>query len=189
MRKSIAIIGNAGLPPEHQNYQLAFAAGKALVDAGYRVQSGGLTGVMEAAFAGAHASKNYREGDTLAILPSFDRTSANAYADIVVPTGLDVMRNAVVINAGAVIAVGGGAGTLSEMAYAWSFGRLLIAYKNAEGWSSRLADTRLDDRVRCPLPDDRVYGVQSAEEMLAVLSEHLEHYAAPHLGIGHRPIQ
>ena len=58
MRKSIAIIGNAGLPPEHQNYQLAFAAGKALVDAGYRVQSGGLTGVMEAAFAGAHASKN-----------------------------------------------------------------------------------------------------------------------------------
>ena len=43
-----------------------------------------------------------------------------------------------------VIAVGGGAGTLSEIALAWSLKRLILAYKNVEGWSGKVADTRMD---------------------------------------------
>ena len=88
---------------------------------------------MEAVFAGAHASEKYREGDTVALVPSFDTETANVYADIVIPTGLDMMRNALVANADAVVGVGGGAGTLCEFAFAWSLKRLIIAYRDSGG--------------------------------------------------------
>ncbi|MFW5780573.1 MAG: acyl-CoA synthetase, partial [Bacillota bacterium] len=113
MKKTVAIVGDAIIEPGSDKYKMAFEAGKALVDNGYRVQSGGLKGIMEAAFHGAKSSKNYKEGDTLAILPCFDRTWANQYTDVIVATGLDLYRNVIVANADAVVAIGGGSGTLS----------------------------------------------------------------------------
>lgn len=183
-RKIVAVIGDAVIEKGGLKYELAFNTGKALVDAGYRIQSGGLGGVMEAAFQGAHASENYREGDTVALVPSFDATIANPYADIVIPTGLDVMRNAVVANASAVIAVGGGAGTLSEMAFSWSLFRMVLAFENVEGWSAEMAGKRMDARIRYPeIEDDRVYGVKSAEEAVKLINERIDRYNRYHSGI------
>ncbi|MFR6056852.1 MAG: TIGR00725 family protein, partial [Eubacteriales bacterium] len=90
MRKIISVIGDAVIEKESDKFRLAYETGKMLVDNGYRVQSGGMGGVMEAAFMGAHASEKYREGDTIALIPSFDIHEANKYADIVIPTGLDM---------------------------------------------------------------------------------------------------
>jgi uncharacterized protein (TIGR00725 family) len=63
----------------------------------------------------------------LAILPGFDPTIAQEYADITIATGLDQARNLIIVNSDAIIAIGG-AGTLSEIAYAWSLKRLIIAF-------------------------------------------------------------
>ena len=186
MKKIIAVIGDGKIEKEGLKNELAFETGKALVECGYRVQSGGLGGVMEAAFAGAHAAKNYREGDTIAIIPSFDTTTANAYADIVIPTGLDVMRNTIVANADAVIAIGGGAGTLSEMAMAWSLFRLIIAYDNVDGWSAELAGRRLDVRERYADSDDKIFAVSSVQECMALLNEKIDLYTRRHHGIKYR---
>ena len=183
-RRTVAIIGDANIEKDGVKYKLAFETGKALIDAGYRIQSGGLGGVMEAAFCGAHASQKYREGHTVALIPSFDATVANPYADIIIPTGLDVMRNAIVANASAVIAVGGGAGTLSEIAFAWSLFRMVLAFENADGWSGKVANTRMDNRIRYPeIEDDRVYGVKSAEEVIKLLDERIARYNRYHGGI------
>jgi hypothetical protein len=139
---------------------------------------------MEAVFAGAHASENYREGDTIALVPSFDAEVANKYADIVIPTGLDMMRNALVANADAVVGIGGGAGTMCEYAFAWSLKRLIIAYRNSGGWSSKLADTRLDDVIRYEnIPEDKVYGVSVPSSMIEILNEKINLYTARHHGI------
>ena len=82
------------------------------------------------------------------------------------------------------IAVGGGAGTLSEIANAWALKRLVVGYKNAEGWSAKLADTRLDDRVRYPdIPEDRIYGVTDAESALQIIDRYVERYDTYHMGI------
>ena len=124
-----------------------------------------------------------REGDTIAIIPSFDTTTANAYADIVIPTGLDVMRNTIVANADAVIAIGGGAGTLSEMAMAWSLFRLIIAYDNVDGWSAELAGRRLDVRERYADSDDKIFAVSSVQECMAFLNEKINLYTRRHHGI------
>ena len=52
MKKIVAIVGDALIDDENK-LRIAFETGKLLVENGYRVQSGGLKGVMDAAFAGA----------------------------------------------------------------------------------------------------------------------------------------
>lgn len=186
-RKIISVIGDGKIEPNGKKYQLAFETGKLLVDAGYRVQSGGLGGVMSAVFEGAHSSVKYTNGDTIAIVPSFDSRQANQFADIVIPTGLDILRNAIVVNSSAVIAIGGGAGTLSEMAIAWSLFKLIIGYVGIDGWSAKLAEQKLDERVRYEsIPDDRIYGAVTAEQMTTVLAENIDRYVRVHSAIKER---
>ena len=188
MRKIIAVVGDATIEPNGDKHKAAFELGRALVDAGYRVQTGGRQGIMSATMEGARASKKYREGDTIAITPLFDRTKVNQYADIVVATGLDFHRNNIVINADAVIVIGGGAGTLSEIAAAWHLLKLIISYKTVDGWSSKIADQAVDHRNRFPeIPHDRVYGVSSADEVVKLLAELTPKYQTQYEGIYTRP--
>jgi uncharacterized protein (TIGR00725 family) len=175
-RSIIAVVGDSVIVPGDNKHETAFAAGRALVDNGYRVQSGGLNGIMDAAFEGAKTSPKCDGSDTIAIIPSFNRTLASEYADIIIPTGLDMYRNGIVANAEAIIAIGGGAGTLSEMAFGWSLLKLIIAFDNVEGWSKKLAGTRMDYRKRYDFEDDRVFAVSTAEEMIKVLNEKLPLY-------------
>lgn len=184
MKQIVAVIGDTQTEREGEKYRLAFELGKSLIDNGYRVQSGGKSGVMEAIFAGAKTSEKYVDGDTIAIVPSFDSSSANEYADIVIPTGLDLMRDAIVVNASAVVAIGGGAGTLAEFAIAWSLYKLIIAYDNVDGWSAKLAGTRIDERLRYGnIADDRIYATKSASETIEILKKNISKYTRNHHGI------
>lgn len=84
---------------------------------------GGLGGVMEAACRGAKKAG----GLTVGILPGTDRAAANAFVDVAVPTGLGEARNALVVRAAdALIAVGVGYGTLSEIALALKAGKRVV---------------------------------------------------------------
>jgi uncharacterized protein (TIGR00725 family) len=94
-----------------------------LAERGAVVVCGGLGGVMEGACRGAKAAG----GTTLGILPGLDRAAANAYVDVAVPTGLGEARNALVVRAAdALIAVGGGYGTLSEVALGLKAGKRVV---------------------------------------------------------------
>jgi hypothetical protein len=107
------VAGGASCSP--QESAEAREVGRLLAKAGIAVVTGGLGGVMEAASQGAREGG----GTTVAILPGADRADANPFVDIAVPTGLGDARNAVVAASGdAMIAVGGGLGTLSEIALA-----------------------------------------------------------------------
>ncbi len=78
---------------------------------------------MEAACRGAREGG----GTTVGILPGSDRGEANPYVDVALPTGLGEARNALVVRAAdAVIAVGGGYGTLSEIALALKAGKPVV---------------------------------------------------------------
>ena len=177
----IAVIGDARVEPCSEKYILAEELGKCLVDNGYSVVTGGLYGVMEAASKGAASSDKHQHGDILGILPGFDPTQANQYVDICLPTGLDRARNSVVANVDAIVVIGGGAGTLSEIALGWSLFRLVIAYRNVSGWSGKLADTKIDERIRYPeITEDRVYGVTSALDVLDILNLYLDKYTRRH---------
>src|SRR6185503_10528984 len=84
------------------------------------------------------------EGDVIGILPSGDRETANPFVDIVIPTNMGYARNVLVVStADAVVGVGGGAGTLTELAMAWQLGRIVIGL-DVEGWSRKLAGEKID---------------------------------------------
>jgi uncharacterized protein (TIGR00725 family) len=84
---------------------------------------GGLGGVMEAACRGARRGG----GTTVGVLPGLDRRAANPHVDIALSTGLGEARNALVVRAvDAVVAVGGGYGTLSEIALALKGGKPVV---------------------------------------------------------------
>jgi uncharacterized protein (TIGR00725 family) len=185
-RKVVAVVGDAVVSAGSAKDVLAEEIGRALVDAGYRVMTGGLGGVMESACRGAKSSSRYAEGDTIGVLPGHDPAEANLHVDIVIPSGLDHVRNSVVAHADAMIAIGGGAGTMSEICLAWIYKRLIIAAR-VEGWSGRVAGQRVDERVRyADLPDDRVFGIDGASEVIGLLSERLGRYTAQHHGVRRR---
>jgi uncharacterized protein (TIGR00725 family) len=119
--RCIGVVG----PGEASAGELAIAEelGARLVDLGATVVTGGLGGVMEAACRGAKS----RRGLTIGLLPGLDRSEANGWVDVAIATGLGELRNALVVRTSdAVVAVGGGAGTLSEIGFALKLGRPVI---------------------------------------------------------------
>ncbi|MDX2175266.1 MAG: acyl-CoA synthetase [Candidatus Sumerlaeia bacterium] len=174
----VAVVGDGNAKPGTPKYTLAEDIGEELVSAGFRVLTGGLGGVMEAASKGAKRSGRYITGDVVALVPALDRDSANQHADIVLPTGMGHMRNCLVAYADALIAVGGGAGTLSEIAQAWLANRLVVAMR-IDGWSGKLSDRPLDDRVRFTnLREDMVFGANQPREAALLVRELLPRYRA-----------
>ncbi|MBI5531816.1 MAG: TIGR00725 family protein [Deltaproteobacteria bacterium] len=179
-RRTVAVIGDQGAPEGTRNYSLGQQVGALLCEAGFRVVTGGLGGIMEAASRGARECPAWTPGTVIALLPGFDPERANAWADVVVPTGLDHLRNSLVAQADAVVAIGGGAGTLTEIALAWIYRRPIVALR-VDGWSGELADRRIDDRVRYDtIPDDRVFGAGDAAEAVKIVRERIEQYSRRH---------
>jgi uncharacterized protein (TIGR00725 family) len=127
----IAVVGPGEAAPD----ELAVAedVGAAIAEAGAGLVCGGLGGVMEAACRGARS----RGGMTLGLLPGVDRGDANGWVLVAVPTGLGEARNALVVRAAdALVAIGGGWGTLSELALALKTGRPVVGIAT---WEMRKA--------------------------------------------------
>ncbi len=145
-RAILAVIGNAGTLP-FQVTETAKKLGCLAIDAGFRLVTGGLDGVMAAVSEGAHESAHYQEGMVLGIIPSYSSSQANPWVDIVIPTGMQMGRNILVVaSADVVIAIGGGSGTLSEIALAWQLGKPIIGLCDIAGWGEQLSGQVLDER-------------------------------------------
>ena len=124
----VAVVG-AGGSEAATLAETAEAVGRGLAEAGATLVCGGLGGVMEAACRGAKSAN----GPTVGVLPGTDAHAANPYVDVVIPTGLGEARNALVARAGAAtIAVGGGYGTLAEIALALRAGVAVIGLETWE---------------------------------------------------------
>lgn len=129
----IAVIGQ-GEPDHGPAPEAAEAVGRLVAESGAMLVTGGLGGVMDAASRGARAAG----GRVVAVLPDVDRRRATPHADVAVCTGIGEARDlAVVASADAVIAVGGGWGTLAEIGLARKVGRPVVLLGS---WSLRAPD-------------------------------------------------
>ena len=159
----ISVIG--GAESSSDTLKLAEDIGAEIAKRGVALACGGLMGVMEAACKGA--KKN--DGVTIGILPSDFKKDANEYVDYAIPTGLGYTRNFLVAKTGdAVIAIGGSAGTLSEIAIAWFSDKPIVALASSGGWAGKLAGTQLDNRR-----DDVVFSAETPQEALDIIFREL----------------
>lgn len=142
----------------------AYKVGSAVAREGGIVVCGGLGGVMEAACRGA------RDGGGLSvgIVPSDESAQANRYCDVVVASGMGKSRNFLVANSGdAMVVVGGGAGTLIEVAAAYQASKPIAAVRGTGGVADAWAGKHLDDRRLVTIlegssPEDAVKKVMRA---------------------------
>jgi uncharacterized protein (TIGR00725 family) len=126
VRPIVAVIGGSSCSAEET--AAAFETGRLLAARGATVVCGGLGGVMEAVAKGVHANG----GCTIGILPGVDPSAANPYIDVPLATGLGEMRNFLIVRtAQALIAIGGGVGTLSELALAQGMGKPVVGFHDA----------------------------------------------------------
>jgi uncharacterized protein (TIGR00725 family) len=132
--------------------------GRLIAKNNYAIACGGLSGVMEAVCKGAKKEGGF----TIGIIPSAEKTIANKYIDLVIPVPFSQARNIIVVLTGDVcLAISGKAGTLSEISFAWIYLRPIVALTDVEGWSSKIANQKLDDRRT-----DMIYGVKTPQEAI-----------------------
>jgi len=116
MKKIVGVIGGHDCTKEME--QIAHNLGKKLTKVVDLLVSGGLSGTMKAVCSGFKAGG----GLTIGIIPGYDKKEANEFVDVVIPTGMGLARNVLVVKAAdVVVAFPGEAGTLSEIAYCLQF--------------------------------------------------------------------
>jgi uncharacterized protein (TIGR00725 family) len=135
----IAVIGREECTGEEA--EAAEKAGSLIAVKGAILCCGGRGGVMEAACRGARKGG----GTTVGILPDIGK--GNPFLDIVIRTGMGYGRNAIIVqSADAVVAIGGGYGTLSEIAIALKAGKGVFGFRTWE----------IHGVMRCGTPEEAV---------------------------------
>jgi uncharacterized protein (TIGR00725 family) len=147
-KKFIAVIGGSECSP--QEAELAEKVGRELAKQSAVLVCGGLGGIMAAVCKGASSEG----GVTIGILPGGSRHAANPYVQIPIVTNLGEARNVVLVkSAEAVIAIGGGYGTLSEIGHALRNGIPVVGLNT---WSLSRNDQSDDSIILAQDPAEAV---------------------------------
>jgi len=127
---------------------MAEAVGREIARCGATLVCGGLGGVMEAAAKGAYGAG----GEVLGILPGPDKSTANPYVTLPVPTNMGHARNVIIAHtADALIAVEGEHGTLSETAIGLKLGKPVLVLPGGQQLTGTIAVTSPESAVALAL--------------------------------------
>lgn len=148
----IGLIGSAGNEEypfdkvKDKVYNLAYEAGRLIARKGAILVCGGKGGVMLSACKGAKEEK----GITVGVISGNKRLRSNKYVDIEVVSGIcNYSEDALIISmSDGVIALGGGAGTLQELALAYKNRKPIVVIKGSGGWSDKLSNKYIDERKK-----------------------------------------
>lgn len=163
-RLQIAVFGSSeDLDIDTEMLNLAKEVGEEVARIGAVLFSGGMGGIMRAAAQGAKK----RGGITIGVLPHSNPEEASEFNDVVVCSGLGwgMQSGLIVRSCDGVIVIGGGCGTLNELALAYMHNKPIVALALADGWASRFVDSYLDERRIV-----KVHGAKSAFEAVRLLT-------------------
>ncbi len=113
--------------------QWAYQIGAMIAQEGWILLNGGrASGIMEASARGAKDNG----GTTIGILPVDDADWASQYIDIPIVTGIGMARNIInVLSSDLIVALPGSAGTISEIAVALKYNKMLVMFRfDAGDW-------------------------------------------------------
>ncbi len=166
----IAVIGPAGpeeypkdSAPSPRIYELAEEIGKKLAQNNCIVVTGGKSGIM---FSAARGAKSVG-GMTVGMITKDERFSSNEFTDVEIALGAQVIgmqEYLLPIMCDALIVLGGGAGTLIEIAAAYSNNRPIVALEGTGSWADMFGGGYIDDRkkVKVELAKDATDAVDKA---------------------------
>jgi uncharacterized protein (TIGR00725 family) len=122
---TISVIG--GHDAKGEVAELAYNVGKLVAQEGAVLVCGGLGGVMT--FCAKGAKEN--NGTTIGLLPGKEKSDANPFIDIALPTSMGYSRNCMVAcSADIIVALPGREGTNTEICYGLVFKRPVIDLGN-----------------------------------------------------------
>ncbi len=126
-RATISVI--CGHDVDNEVEQIAHETGKIVAKVGAVLVCGGLNGSMEAVSRGAKEAG----GLTIGLLPGTNKSDANPYIDIAIPTSIGYARNVIVACcADIIIALPGSHGTSCEISYGFVYKKPVI---DLGGWN------------------------------------------------------
>lgn len=137
-RPYVGVVGPGDADEEERAH--ARAVGALAARRGAIVVCGGLGGVMEACAEGATSEG----GTVVGLLPGDDRGAGNEHLTVALATGLGQLRNGLLVRScDGLVAVGGGWGTMSEIALALRTGRPVAVLRGwrVTGPDGSIADT------------------------------------------------
>src|SRR5262249_16090593 len=115
--KMITVFGGSRCNHDSQEYQEAVRLGRLLVAAGYRVCSGGYSGVMEAISLGAHESG----GDVVGVTMTQFAATPNRYLKKIIPSADFYARlQTMILESAGYVALRGGMGTVTKAWLVWN---------------------------------------------------------------------
>lgn len=146
----IGIIGAAGWEeypnrkPNKKLYKLAYELGRLIAIKKAVLVCGGKGGIMLEASRGAKSCN----GITAGIISGNSRNKSNKYIDVEIVSGmLNCAEESIIVSmSDGIIAIGGGSGTLQELAIAYRNKKPVVCIKETGGWAERVENTFLDDR-------------------------------------------
>lgn len=164
----IGVIGSAGWEeypgkkPNRKLYKLAYEVGKLIALKQAILICGGKGGIMMEVCRGAKENN----GITVGVVSGNKRNTANTYVDIEVVSGFSnyAEEGIIVSMSDGIIAIGGGAGTLQEIATAYRNKKTIVAIQNSGGWAKITAGTYLDERKTV-----KIYATSSPNEAVRIL--------------------
>ncbi|MBN2848814.1 MAG: TIGR00725 family protein [Coriobacteriia bacterium] len=164
MRTVIGVMGS-GRPLDGAAFSLAHKLGALIAERGWVLLTGGRSaGVMDAASRGAKGAG----GLVIGVLPDADGSLGSEYLDVAIRTGMGDARNVInVLSSDVVIALPGGAGTVSEVALALKAGKAVIVL----GWEP-------GEALRASGPG-RIFDAADADDALAIAASHLGSHDGP----------
>jgi len=144
----IAVVGYNKDKCTEQARILAYEVGKEVARAGAVLVCGGLGGVMESACKGSKENNGF----TIGIIPQDEFSFANGFCDVVICTGIGFARDFMIASsADGIIAIGGGVGTLIEMAAGYMIKKSIVVIAGSGGVADTYAGKYLDERNRVPI--------------------------------------
>lgn len=181
-RQVIAIAGAERAGP--MVAEMARDVGKNVIAKGFHLLCGGTGALVSAACEGAQEEKaNLKRrgkflGDApvvMGLLAGSNKSDGNAELDIALPTGLGVAIHTVVCaSADALIALEGGAATLSHVALAWQLGKPIVLIAPDGSVLESLVGERIDSNRA-----DMIMTADSAERAVEMIAERLAANAPP----------
>jgi hypothetical protein len=106
-------------------------------------------------------------GNTMAFVRGSSKLDLKEFNSLQIVTGQERgggREFPLVLSCDAIICIGGGSGTLTEIAMAYQAGIPVVVLKNTGGWSDKLADTFLDDRNRM-----KIFSAKDVKEALEIV--------------------